>query len=368
MAAFDTPMLVEPIRAFCMSNQMIVSMEYPTTASGWTYRADICGPSLHRWDYRGSLVLCGRHSTCSNAVFPRPKCRTCAHKNWRLSCEEPCDTFYLSIANVHDLADYNVLVTPLAPASAAEIQAYLRCAPKANMLRRSVSLSAMPDHDKLLRLMRSEEKFRCSVRSKSADDLSEMIESGMDDANLIGLLTATDDDFSAMEDAPLAVAISVDEAYDKLLSSFLAQWDQGIFLGPDGALAHATIDTVAHTPVVVQPKFGQLFARVLRMAQSVPSDFQLFLMPQVLQTWLLNFNASKRVVFGFYVARSLTEYRRIYLGEPLIDAAVHRLDMSYDHARERIGLAQMRPILVAVVDEPMLTSESILPLGIWCNN
>ena len=74
LAGFAAPS--EPIRVFCLANRALMDIEYPTASTGWTYRSDMCGPSMHRWDYKDLFVLCGRHSTCSNAVFPRGrKCR-----------------------------------------------------------------------------------------------------------------------------------------------------------------------------------------------------------------------------------------------------------------------------------------------------
>ena len=354
----------EPIRVFCLANRAMMDIEYPTGLNGWSYRSDLCGPSMHRWDFGDLFVLCGRHSTCGNAVFPRArKCRNCQNKNWRLSCNEPCESFFLSV--LVDTPDatraLQSLVSRMEPATDEEAAAYMRCLPKANFLRKSTSFSAIQDAKKLERLVRSEQKFRASIRSKSADDLSELKVNDdlslflqqMADENLVDMLAPTSE-------------LSVDVGYERMLELFSSRWDDGVWMAPDDlriSFAGGRASTV-----VPSEAFAGLCARIVER-ECVASRAHLFILPSKLEEWLGYLTTRSRIVFGFYVPMHYHEYRSIYLGqEPTFEHAATRLVPHYATALARLGCSNARPVFVACYDGPSVTTEAILPLGVLCED
>ena len=346
---FSDMLMAEPIRVFCLASQKMLEIDYPTTMKGWVYRSDICGPSLHRWDYADLFVLCGRQSTCSNAVLPRHSlCRTCSNKHWRLCCEKPCQTFYLSTVSDDEestQAALSNLTFRSVSATDMEVQQYMRCIPKSNMLRKSASFTTVMDEKKLVRMIRSEQKFRDKIRSKSADDLTSALSESNCDSLLFDML--------------LTDSITPIGAYEKILNIFNARWKSGVFLEPNDVDFRISADTVSTVMPSLQLK--TLFSLMTGRPQS---EVHLFVMDKKLDKWLGYLTTTTRIVFGFYVPYGYRVYNSIYAGQPFeLEGDISRVEANYATAVLRSGIG-MRPIFVACYDGPTVTTEAMLPLGV----
>lgn len=342
-------LMVEPVRVFCLASQKMLEMEYPTPHNGWVYRSDICGPSLHRWDYCDLFVLCGRHSTCSNAVFPRDSlCRTCSNKHWRLCCEKPCQTFYLSIVSDKEdeiQAALSHLTFRSIIATDNEIHQYMRCIPKSNMLRKSASFTTIMDQKKLGRIIRSEQKFRDTIRSKSADDLTTALAESSCETLLFDML--------------LTDAMTPIGAYEKLVNLFISRWKEGVFLEPGDIDFRLSEDRM--TSVMPSAPLKTLFSLMTGRHQS---DVHLFVMDTKLDNWLAYLMTKTRIVFGFYIPPSYSAYNSIYANQAFeLEGDIARIEANYATAVLRSGIG-MRPIFVACYDGPTVTTEAMLPLGV----
>lgn len=85
---------VPHVLAFAFDSFM-VCLEFPCKKNGWSYRADLGGPSQHRWDFRSTSFTVTR-SRCEKANLPRKTCRNCImKKTWRRQCSNPEYKFYL---------------------------------------------------------------------------------------------------------------------------------------------------------------------------------------------------------------------------------------------------------------------------------
>ena len=342
-------LIVEPILVFCLASQKMLEIDYPTTMNGWVYRSDICGPSLHRWDYGDLFVLCGRHSTCNHAVVPRQAlCRTCSNKHWRLCCEKPCQTFYLSTVSDNEdhirLALSNLTFRSVS-ATDTEVQQYMRCIPKSNMLRKSASFTTVMNEKKLVRIIRNEQKFRDRIRSKSADDLTNALSESNCDSLLFDMI--------------LTGSMTPVGAYEKILDIFNARWNSGAFLEPSDVDFRLSSDNVL--TVMASTQLKMLFSL---MTGRLQSEVHLFVMDEKLDNWLGYLTTKTRIVFGFYVPHGYRAYNSIYAGQPFeLEGDISRVEANYATAVLRSGIG-MRPIFVACYDGPTVTTEAMLPLGV----
>eukprot|EP00966_Prymnesium_polylepis_P157995 3651883-Prymnesium_polylepis.1 len=83
-----------------MINGWVVELPYPTPESGWTYRFDLGSNSQHRWDYRHSLILIVRHTTCTKGLFTASPCRNCFMKEkWRRECCNPSNIWFIQASH-----------------------------------------------------------------------------------------------------------------------------------------------------------------------------------------------------------------------------------------------------------------------------
>ena len=162
------------IKAFCRFNMFLVDLWYPEAGNGWVYRADIGGPSHHRWEYGDAVFLTSRHATCTKGMVQRNPCRNCVMKSvWRRECIEPCNVFYIDPQQTAEA--YNAalkhLVLSAVPATPREVSEYTLFAPKPCAMRKR----ALDTNDKLLRNARSLENLRQNVASvvSVADDEGE---------------------------------------------------------------------------------------------------------------------------------------------------------------------------------------------------
>ena len=156
-----TPSLV--IEAFCTFNASLVHIDYPGTENGWTYRPDLGGHSMHRWDLGNDVCLVARHSTCSKAMRPRSKpCRNCEmKKTWRRECREACNTFFLFALS--DLAKALALLRPLVlqthVLSSEDVALYTNFTPKLCHARKR----GREDMTKMQRMVHLEQNLRFSI-------------------------------------------------------------------------------------------------------------------------------------------------------------------------------------------------------------
>lgn len=160
--AIASPPPAMTIQAFCTFNGWFVKLQYPNEGNGWSYRADLGGQSVHRWEYGNSIVLMARHSTCGRAVIPRSLCRNCEMKQvWRVKCCEPCDTFFILPAGSTSLcvSALQPLIFSAKAATAQEYSMYTRCAPKASLTRKRGNDS----EERINRMLRRETALRYQI-------------------------------------------------------------------------------------------------------------------------------------------------------------------------------------------------------------
>lgn len=158
------------IEVFCTFNGWLVRIEYPSVENGWSYRADMGGHSMHRWEYGNVMILMARHSTCGRAVFPRDICRNCVMKAiWRRECIDPCNTFYLQAMNtVQACIDaLRPLVYEASEASEAQVSLFLQNVPKTTTSRKRVADAEV----KALRMIKLERALRDSLMSSHGGPL-----------------------------------------------------------------------------------------------------------------------------------------------------------------------------------------------------
>lgn len=352
LASPTQPTLRVPIRAFCPENKRVVHMEYPDPSNGWSYSHASCR-NMHQWTHGQELILSGRHRTCGNAVFPRAqKCHACSNPHWRLVCTEPCNTFFLTVLDSPlSISKLSQLVHDSRPASPEELSAYQRCSPTSKMLRKSASPPHLDD-DRRERLEKCERVFHESVRSKSAEDLSGVVQATEEDDLLQVLL----DDNGAIDVPPA-------EAYEHLVQLCADRWASGVWLSADD-IRH---QCVSHgSTVAPSDALARLFALAHKDAPR-PHQCHLFVLPLKLKSWLEHLSGTHRIVFGFYVATDEREYRGFYTGQwqsTHLDAA--RVEPTYERAAARIGPRALRPVLVACYDGPTVSVDAVLPLGITC--
>ena len=151
------------VEAFCTFNAAIVHIDYPVAENGWSYRPDLGGHSLYRWDLGSDVCLVARHSTCSKAMRPRDKpCRNCEmKKTWRRECKEACNTFFLfALDNVQRSL---LLLTPLIVRRVAEtpelVRLYTNFVPKLSAQKKR----GRDDNSKIARMIQLERNLRFSI-------------------------------------------------------------------------------------------------------------------------------------------------------------------------------------------------------------
>ena len=138
-AAPAAPTAPRVIKAFCLFNQLFVTIPFPNEDDGWVYRYDIGGQSQHRWDFEGALALLSRHSTCKKAMEMRRPCRNCIMKDiWRRECTEPENAFFIcSISASNDPTRVlNKLIVECDSVPPHLAKVYLAHVPKLNSARK----------------------------------------------------------------------------------------------------------------------------------------------------------------------------------------------------------------------------------------
>ena len=150
------------VKAFCSFNMYVVELFYPDASTGWVYRADIGGPSHHRWEYGDTIFLTSRHTTCTKGIVPRDPCRNCVMKSvWRRECIEPCNVFYIDPQRSAEACLFALqsLALSAVKATPSEVTQYTLFAPKPSSMRKR----SLDTTDKIVRNARSLENLRQSV-------------------------------------------------------------------------------------------------------------------------------------------------------------------------------------------------------------
>lgn len=372
----DAPSLT--IKAFCVINGLFLTIELPTTNdNGWIYRNDLGGQSHHRWDYKKSLILLSRHTTCKKAVQPQQPCRNCMMKEiWRRECTEPENAFFLcSMVTADDLtAAINEIMIDCTPATAEQIAIYSKNIPKMSVTRKR-PFDEHTKHKQLSKLSQQIQSRRRAEMNRTNVSVSNL-HVDEDFYDLVG--DALGLDRSDSIDSELAVLPSplpetqptletpsddLYMAYESLMTAFVKQ---------RSSLVTMTSDVVAK----LQHEFPRIYRTDAAMEQStVLTDVlamlsikpSLLMMKSIFPIWMSRLRTCcavgpTQIGLGIYNAPSAAIFQDICSSAAItnfIASGHHRIDSPTIVTTSRAMLV----IYIVDTNNSLTTGNDILPLS-----
>ena len=355
------------VRAFCRPHMLMVELMYPDELSGWVYRQEIGGPSVHRWEYGDGILLTSRHSTCTKGMIAREACRNCNMKAvWRRECLEPCNAFYVDCLQHGAMQVVRTLALSVTSATSEEILQYTTFAPKLSAMRTRV----LDTVDKVTRNFRSLENLRLSLCK---------VDDGVDDgyAHDAPLEPTEPVQTTVLVPSPKrpicsSMHLTVASLYEEVIVSLLGVSPaQKTFVSLDrfcSLVARYSSGFMEHSMLVRSDALDALAKKL-----SVPNNMLLFL-KAVFFGWLRtlcdahNTLSLAELHVGFYVAPTALFYRDIF-NDSLLPAVIsqsnHLMFSDYGTA-----LAQckhgVKPVMTAFFDphSGMAKGHNMLPLGV----
>lgn len=365
------------VKAFCSFNMYVVELFYPDASTGWVYRADIGGPSHHRWEYGDTIFLTSRHTTCTKGIVPRDPCRNCVMKSvWRRECIEPCNVFYIDPQRSAEACLFALqsLALSAVKATPSEVTQYTLFAPKPSSMRKR----SLDTTDKIVRNARSLENLRQSV-SGSTVPFEDEEEAELPKPVQPSIMPVATTVIAPSPQRPTSLLpasphrhITVACAYERLIFH-LHQINTACAVSVP--LASFRMLVAQHAPTFVEHSMLARLPALDKLAQlmGVPDSMQLFL-KAIFSGWLrilcdtFYTDSAADVYVGFYVPPTIGFYRDLY-NESLMPAIIaqssHRIDSCYATAVARCKV-DVKPVLMAyfLPNGHMVKGRHMLPLGV----
>lgn len=374
------------IKTFCTMNGLFLTIEMPnlTSNDGWVYRNDLGGQSHHRWEYKKTLILLSRHTTCKKAIDVRRPCRNCMMKEvWRRECTEPENTFFLCpMGAADDLTPaMNEIMLDCAPATPEQVAIYSKNVPKISVTRKRPFDEATKDkqifklHQQILSRRRAENRNDISNATIDADFYNLVGDAlGLDrcDSNdsELAMLGAPPDMFPAT--SPIAQSMTSLEtpcddlcvAYEALVNMFLKSSTTEVVM---------TSDVIAQ----MQHDFPRIYRTDAATEQSAVLADALFMlnvnaqnslmMKAIFPTWMSRLRSRCasgpiKLGLGFYHAPSAAIFQDI-----CSNAAVTHFMASGHHRIDSptVVAASLTILVIYVMDakRSLIAGNDILPLS-----
>ena len=380
----STPLLIQ---TFCTMNGLFLTIAMPnsTPNDGWVYRTDLGGQSHHRWDYKNSLVLLSRHTTCKKAIDVRRPCRNCMMKEvWRRECTEPENTFFLCpMTAAEDLTTaINEIMLDCTPATPEQAAIFSKNVPKISVTRKR----PFDEYTKNKQLTKLHEQI---LARRRADSRSEVSNATIDDAefyNLVGdalgldRCDSTDSEISILpqEQALSSTASSITSsitsletpsedlcvAYEAVMNMFVKKHSMQVVMTSDilSKMQH-DFPRIYRTDAAIQR--SDVLADVFRVLNVEAPN--IFMMKSIFPTWMsrLRTRCAKGPIqlgLGFYNAPSAAIFDEICSNA----AVTNFIASGYHHVRCSTAVATSLTILVIYVidaNSSMVAGNDILPLS-----